>query len=443
MIDIKILRENPEIVRDSQRRRGEDEKIVDEIILRDERWRELVKEIQQLRHQRNLKSIEVGKLYKSGKREEAEKIKEEVKILNEKIKSLEEEADKLKEERDKLLMKLPNIVHPEVPVGFSEEENRPLRFWGKAKVQRKHLDEFLDQSAGKMEYEVINWEPKSHVDLLPSLNLVDLERAAKISGARFFFMKKDLVFLELALIKFALDFLVEKGYIPIAPPYMIRRKAMEGAEDLSLFEEMLYKVEGEDLFLIATSEHPLVAMYMNEILEPKQLPIKLAGISPCFRKEAGAHGKDTKGIFRVHQFNKVEQIIFCRPEESWNYLEEVISNAEEIYRKLGIPYRVVDVCTGELGGKAARKYDLEAWFPVQGKFREVVSASNCTDYQARRLMIRYRVPDGFRYVHIINSTAIAVQRTIVAIVENYQREDGRIEVPEVLRKYTGFDVIPS
>jgi seryl-tRNA synthetase len=271
------------------------------------------------------------------------------------------------------------------------------------------------------------------------LDLVDLDRAAKVSGARFYYMKNEAVLLELALERFAMDLLREKGFAIIEPPFMIKREPYEGVTSLADFEDTLYKIEGEDLYLIATSEHPMGAMFMNEILPAETLPLKYAGISPCFRKEAGAHGKDTKGIFRVHQFNKIEQFIFCKPEDSWKLHEELLANAEGIYQKLGIPYRIVNICTGDIGTVAAKKYDIEAWMPVQKMFREVVSCSNCTDYQSRRLNVRYREKTGEKseFVHTLNSTAIATQRTIVAIIENYQQSDGSLKVPKALVPYMG------
>jgi seryl-tRNA synthetase len=269
---------------------------------------------------------------------------------------------------------------------------------------------------------------------------MDIERAGKIAGARFFFLKGEGVLLDMALISFALEEMVGKGYTPIEPPFLMRRKPYEGVVALSDFEDVLYKVENEDLYMIATSEHPMAAMFMDEVLKTEDLPLKLVGISPNFRKEAGAHGKDTRGIFRTHQFNKIEQFIFCKPEDSWKMHEELIRNAEELVQKLGLPSRVVNVCTGDIGTVAAKKYDIEAWMPAQNAYRELGSCSNCTDYQARRLNIKYREKEGEPpkgFVHTLNSTAIATGRTIVAILENYQQEDGSVIVPEVLRKYMG------
>jgi len=314
----------------------------------------------------------------------------------------------------------------------------PIRFFGKAKVVREDEQEFLNQSLGKMEYELIEKRPLGHADFVELNGLADIQRAAKVSGARFYYLLDQLVWLDFALIQYALEFLTKQGFKIVNPPYMIRRKAYEGVTSISDFEDVIYKVEGEDLYLIATSEHAIAAMHMDEVLEEKELPLLYAGISPCFRKEAGAHGKDTKGIFRVHQFNKVEQFVFCLPEQSKEWHEKLIANAEALFKGLGIPYRVVNICTGDLGIVASKKYDLEGWFPNQGKFRELVSCSNCTDWQSYRLNIRYAEKKGLPskgFVHTLNSTAIATQRAICAIIENYQIDEKSFEIPKVLRKY--------
>ncbi len=279
---------------------------------------------------------------------------------------------------------------------------------------------------------------KDHIDLAVGLDIMDVERASKVSGARFYYLKNEGVSLDLALIEFTLNELVGKGYIPIEPPFMMRRRPYEGVTALSDFEEMLYKVQDEDLYLIATSEHPIAAMFMDEVLDAQDLPLKYVGISANFRKEAGAHGKDTRGIFRTHQFNKVEQFILCTPEDSWTMHEELIRNAEELVQKLGLPHQVVNVCTGDIGTVAAKKYDIETWMPAQNKYREIISCSNCTDYQARRLNIKYREKEGAPtkgFVHTLNSTALATGRTMVAILGNYQQKDGSVVIPEVLRTY--------
>jgi seryl-tRNA synthetase len=273
---------------------------------------------------------------------------------------------------------------------------------------------------------------------LETLDIGDIPRAAKVAGSRFYYLKNELVSIDVAMQQMALDMLIKKGYTPIYPPMMMRREPYEGVTDLADFEDVMYKIEGEDLYLIATSEHPMAAMYMNEIFEPTDLPLKLAGISTCFRKEAGTHGKDTKGIFRVHQFPKVEQFVFSLPEESWTIHEELLKNEEEYVQALELPYRIVNVCTGDIGIVAAKKYDLEFWFPGQQKYREGGSCSNCTAYQATRLNIKYRLKKGGtekEYLHTLNSTMIANPRTLVAIIENYQQEDGSVRIPKALHKY--------
>ncbi len=437
MLDIRLIRENPEVVKEHLRKRFEDPGIVDEILEMDAKWRKTLKEIERLRHLRNEKSVEIGRMVKRG--EDIAPVKEEMKRINEKIKELEVKVGEYRERRDYLLMRLPNILEEDTPVCEGEENSPVLRTWGRAKVLQGELEEFKKFSAG-MEHEIIEKRPKSHVDLLSEYDLADIERAGKVAGARFYYLKNQLVLLELALIRFALDRMVEKGFTPVSPPLMIRRIAMEGVTDFEAFEEMIYKVENEDLYLIATAEHPLVAMHMNEILEEGELPKKYVGISPCFRKEAGAHGKDTKGIFRVHNFYKVEQVVISDPEESDKYMEELIGNAEEILKALELPYRVISICSGELGAVAAKKYDIEVWMPAQQKFREVVSCSNCLEYQSRRLRIRIRRKGEKVFAHTLNSTALATTRIMVAIMENFQEEDG-IRIPRALVPYTGFDFI--
>ncbi len=437
MLDIKMIREAPETVKENLRKRFEDESIVDEILKYDTLWREKLKEIENLRHLRNKRSREIGQKLKRG--EDVTYLKEEMKKINLKIREIEEEVEEYKKRRDTLLFRLPNLLDKDTPICEGEENSPVIRTWGKALVLKENVEEFK-KWAGNMEYEIMEKGRMSHVDILERYNLGDIARAGKVAGARFYYLKNQLVLLELALIRFALDIMIEKGYTPVSPPLMLRREVLEGVTDFSTFEEMIYKIEGENLYMIATAEHPLVGMYMNEILEEKELPLKYVGISPCFRKEAGAHGRDTKGIFRVHNFYKVEQVILCTPEDSPRFMEELIGNAEDIMRRLELPYRIINICSGELGAVAAKKYDIEVWMPAQQRFREVVSCSNCLDYQARRLKIRYRTKDGNRYLHTLNSTALATTRTMVAIIENFQTEDG-IEIPEALRSYTGFDFI--
>ncbi|HUR61751.1 MAG TPA: serine--tRNA ligase [Candidatus Thermoplasmatota archaeon] len=426
MLDIRLLRETPDVVRADLAKRGRDAGVVDEVRRLDQVWRDGLKRMEELRAERNKSGKMIAEAKKAGG--DAKPVLERMAAVGEELKRLESDVPAAERQRDALLRSIPNLMHPSVPVGKDDSENQQVRAWGGTP---RHA-----------------FPARSHVDLLESLDLADLERAARAAGARFAYMKGDLVLLGRALEFFALHALAAKGFTAIDPPYMLRREAVEGAVDLADFESVIYKVQGEgagddgkgkqpDLYLIATSEHPIAAMHMGELLSDSQLPLRYAGVSPCFRKEAGAHGKDTKGIFRVHQFSKVEQFVYCRPEDSWRIHEELIANAEELFKALKIPYRVVNICTGDLGSIAAKKYDIEAWMPVQGAYREVVSCSNCTDFQARRYNTRSRKNPGdpTEFVHTLNSTAIAVQRTLVAILENFQDEDGSVTIPEALRPY--------
>ncbi|ADT84091.1 serine--tRNA ligase [Thermococcus barophilus] len=446
MLDIKLIRENPDIVKGDLIKRGELEKLkwIDEILELDKKWRENLRKINQLRRERNRIAVEIGKRKKAG--ESVDDLLTKSKEIVKQIEILEKENEEIRKKIDFYLWRLPNITHESVPIGKDDTENVPIKFWGKARVWKGHLESFLEQSQGKMEYEVLEWKPKLHVDLLEILRGADFERAAKVSGSRFYYLLNEIVILDLALIRFALDRLIEKGFTPVIPPYMVRRYVEEGVTTFDDFENVIYKVEGEDLYLIPTAEHPLAGMHANEIIDGKDLPLLYVGVSPCFRKEAGTAGKDTKGIFRVHQFHKVEQFVYSRPEESWEWHEKLLQNAEELFQELEIPYRVVNICTGDLGYVAAKKYDIEAWMPGQGKFREVVSCSNCTDWQARRLNIRFRdkTHEKPKFVHTLNSTAIATSRAIVAILENFQEEDGTVRIPKALWKYTGFkEIVPA
>jgi len=420
MLDIKLIRENPEFVKNNLQKRGNPEnlRMLDELIEHDHRWRENLTRLNELRHERKQITVGIAALKKKGRDAHAEIRKG--KAIDTEITALEKQVAQDEQEMQQCLMRLPNLLHESVPTGKDENDNVQMKSWGK-------LPKFT-------------FPPKGHVEIGLNLDIMDIERAGKIAGARFFYLKREGVLLDLALRSFALNELFKKGYVPIEPPFLMRREPYEGVVALSDFEDVLYKIENEDLYLIATSEHPMAAMFMNETFKAEDLPLKMAGISTNFRKEAGAHGKDTRGIFRTHQFNKIEQFVFCRPEDSWKIHEQLLHNAEELVQKLGLPYRVVNVCTGDIGTVAAKKYDIEAWIPAQDGYREITSCSNCTDYQARRLMIKYREKEGEPpkgFVHTLNSTAIATGRTIVAILENYQQEDGSVIVPEALREHMG------
>jgi seryl-tRNA synthetase len=420
MLDIKLIRENPDFVKDNLEKRGNPENLtmLQELIETDKKWREDLTKLNDLRHDRKVCTQEIATLKKA--KQDAQTQVEKAKAIDTQITGMEKEVTQIEEKTHEFLLKLPNLLHETVPFGTSDVDNVEVKKWGA-------IPKFT-------------FTPKSHIDLALNLDIVDVERAGKVAGARFFYFKGLGVLLDYALMSFAMETLAGKGYTLIEPPYLMKREPYEGVTSLGDFADVLYKIENEDLYLIATSEHPMAAMYMNEVLKQENLPLKLAGVSACFRKEAGAHGKDTRGIFRTHQFNKIEQFIFCTPEDSWKMHEELAANAEELLQKLELPYHMVNVCTGDIGTVAAKKYDFEAWMPAQGAYREVISCSNCTDYQARRLGIRYREKEGAApkgFPHTLNSTAIATGRTIVAILENYQQEDGSIKIPNVLKKYMG------
>lgn len=420
MLDIKLIRENPELVRNNLMRRGDPEnlKMLEGLIDYDKKWRQYLTKLNNARHERRQITAQIATAKKQSK--DANKEISKAKTIDTEITKLEKQVNECEEKVRDYLMRLPNLLHETVPAGKDENDNVTVRKWG---------------DIPKFAFPV-----KDHMDLGLNLDVIDVERAGKIAGARFFYLKREAVLLDMALISFALEEMAKKGYTPIEPPYLMRRKAYEGVVALSDFEDVLYKVENEDLYLIATSEHPMASMFMDEVLMAENLPLKLVGFSTNFRKEAGAHGKDTRGVFRTHQFNKVEQFVFSRPEDSWKIHEELIRNAEELVQKLGLPHRVVNICTADMGTVAAKRYDIEAWMPAQNTYREMISCSNDTDYQARRLNIRYREKEGEApkgFVHTLNSTALATGRTIVAIIENYQQEDGSVIIPEVLRKYMG------
>ena len=415
MLDIRVIREHPEIVRKDLKKRGDLEKLrmLDNLIEYDKQWRKLLTEVNEMRHRRKMVTTEIASLKKRG--EDASKQMEEAKTIPQEIRKLEKHVREYKEKVDRILLRLPNILHESVPFGKDETENVVAKRVGKP-------PEF-------------DFKPKSHVETALDLDLIDFDRAAKVAGHGFYYLKGDLARLDYAIMNYTIDFLRKRGYTLIEPPFMMRKKPYLGVTDMEFFGDQLYKLEGEDLYLIATSEHPMAATFMDEIIDKKDLPIKFVGVSSCFRKEVGTHGKYTKGLFRVHQFNKIEQFIFCLPEDSWKFHEELQKNSEDLYKGLGLHFRVVNVCTGDIGILAAKKYDIEVWM-ADGTFREAGSNSNCTDYQARRLNIRFRekkgqAPAGF--VHTLNNTALATSRTIIAILEQLQQKDGSIIIPEVLR----------
>ncbi len=417
MLDPRLLKDNPELVRDMLQKRNMAEFSLEHLIRLDRRRRELIVETQELRKKKNVMSELIANKKKAGKDVSSELA--EMRDASSRLRAAEKEMNDAQQEFTQLMLTVPNLLHESVPVGKDEGANVIVRTVGEPRR--------------------LEFKPKDHVDIASSLDLMDLERAAKISGARFYFLKNDLVRMNQALVNFALDFLSNRGYTLVQPPYMIRKEPMSGAVMLGDFADVIYKIEDEDLYMVGTSEHAIAGMHMDEILEGRALPLRYAGFSSCFRKEAGAHGKDMKGIFRVHQFEKVEQFVFSRPEESWNEHERMLTAAEEFLKKLGIPYRVVLLCSGDTGKISAKTYDIEAWMAGQNAYRELISCSNCVEYQARRLGIRFRdkTNDDTRLVHTLNSTLVATERTMVAILENYQTQSGTVEIPEVLQKYMG------
>ncbi len=417
MIDVELLRREPAKVEANLARRRDPELVrrLAEAIAKDAAWRTARQEADVVRRRRN----EIGRRIAEAKAAKAPtaELEGEAKALPAELERLEAREAELSTSRDAVVRSLPNLLDESVPYGKDDSENVVVATWGTPGPGGPHL--------------------RSHIELLESLDLAEFDRARRASGAGFYYLKGPMVLLDLALQRFALDLLIGRGFTPVSPPYMLRREPYEGVTDLADFENVMYKVDGEELYLIATSEHPMGAMYWGELLDEERLPLKYVAVSPCFRREIGGHGVDQKGIFRVHQFQKVEQFVFCRPSDSPAIHEELRANAEEVFRRLEIPYRVVSVCTGDVGTVAAKKYDIEAWFPRQQAYREVVSCSNCTDYQARRLGIRMGKSGRTEKAvpHTLNSTAVATSRALAAILEQYQRPDGSIGVPTVLQPY--------
>ena len=427
MLDIELFRKNLNQIIQSEKKRFKDSSNAQKVLEYDEKWREVLQELQDLRNQRNSISKQIGKLKKAGETQKFEAAKEKSTEIKKSIENLEKKEVEYLEERERYRYIVGNVLHESVPIGETEESNEIVKTFRK-------IPKF-------------DFEPLSHVDLISVIDGADTKKASEVVGSRFYYIKGDLVLLNFALQRFALDKLIDKGYTPMWTPFFIKHEIIKAAAELADFEEQLYKIQDEDLFMIATSEQSIAAYHYDEIIDPERLPLKYAGVSSCFRREAGSHGKDTLGIFRVHQFEKVEQYIFCAPEDSWRFHENLIQNAEEIYKDLEIPYRIVNIASGELNDNVTKKYDLEAWFPASETYRELVSCSNCLDYQARKLKIRMGkvgTSEDKQIVHTLNSTAIATTRTICCLLENYQNEDHSITIPKVLQKYmNGKKVINS
>ncbi|WP_414836775.1 serine--tRNA ligase [Candidatus Nanohalococcus occultus] len=411
MLSIELFRENPEKIKESEKRRGKDPETVEKVIELDEKWRSTTQKLQKLQQRRNEVGDEIAEKKRNG--ENAEELIEEMGEVKDEVSELEEKESELKERRDEARYRVGNILHESVPKGDDEDDNVEVENW---------------EANGKDE------DGKLAADILENTRLVETEKAADLAGERAYYLKNELFELNQALINFTMDLLQEKDFIPMQTPYMLKYKPMAAAAELEDFEEQLYKIEDEDKYLIATSEQTLATYHMDELLLPDEFPKKYAGFSTNFRQEAGKHGQQTRGIWRVHQFEKVEQYIFCKPENSWDLHEELLENSKEVFEKLEIPYRVVNVCTGDMNDNAAKKYDIEAWRPPLGEYGEVVSCSNCTDFQARKVNVRIRGSDENTVAHTLNATACATQRTMTALIENHY-EDGVIHIPEALQEY--------
>ena len=414
MLDIYLFREKHEIIRADHDKRGLPHDKIDQVIHFDKLWLSLQHQTNQLRQKKNTAAKGISEAKKAGDEAKAKAILSEVASLGKEISELEQQTEEALGQRDTIRMSIPNILHDAVPQGADESGNTVHSTYG----EKPQFD----------------FEPRTHNELITMNKWVDLKRAAKISGSRFYFLKGDLARLELALQTYAVDFIRQRGYTFVQPPVMMNRQAYEGVTDLGDFETVMYGVEPDKYYMIATSEHPLTSMYMGETIPEEQLPLKVVGVSPCFRREVGSHGQSDLGIWRVHQFTKVEQIVIAKPEDSWELHEELLQNCIDLWNELELHYEVVNICTGDMGTVAARKYDIEAWLPGAAQYKEVVSCSNCTDYQANRLQIKYGQPGHSNQpiVHTLNSTAVATSRALVAIMEQNQLADGSVKIPEVL-----------
>ncbi|MBW2985897.1 serine--tRNA ligase [Candidatus Woesearchaeota archaeon] len=421
MIDINLIREKPELVKKNLKKKFQEDKIklVDEAITADKKWRELKQKIDNLRAERNKLSLEINKLKKAGKN--ASKVLKEVKGIPDKIAKAEEQAKKHTQRMTEIMLAIPNIIHKSVPKGKDATQNVEIEKIGKPK---------------KFEF-----TPKNHIEIGEALGMLDFDTSAETSGKGFYYLKKDIALLNMALINFSRDFMVKKGYDYIEPPLMIRENVLSGVYSHAEIQAMSYKIEGEDLYLIATSEHPMIGMFINKIINKNKLPIKLTGYSMCFRKEIGSHGIEEKGLFRTHQFNKQEMIVICEPEDSYKYYEEMSKLSVQIFKKLGIPTRRLECCSGDLGDLKAKSEDLEAWSPVRKEYYEICSLTNMEAAQARRLNIKITDGQEKYYAHTLNNTVIATSRALVAILENFQNKDGSVDIPKVLHPYTGFKKI--
>jgi len=419
MIDIKLIRENPGLVKENIKKKFQNEKIklVDEILKLDEKWRNLKFDEDKLRSDRNKISKQISEAMKAKKKPEAEKLMKDAKKIPEDISKSEEERKKLEEKIKVIMYKIPNIIHDSVPSGKSDADNKELKRIGIPKVP---------------DYEILN-----HAELAEKLECVDFDSARETSGNGFYFLRGDLARLHSALLAFARDYMIEQGFEYVIPPFLIRRKVVEGVMSFTEMDNMMYKVEGEDLYLIGTSEHSMIGRFADKTILGKQLPLTLTSYSPCFRKEVGAHGIEEKGLYRLHQFEKQEMIVICEPEDSYKWYDKMAEFTVNVFKQLDIPVRILECCSGDLADLKAKSCDVEAWSPRQKKYFEVGSCSNLTDAQARRLNIRIENKGKTYFAHTLNNTVLASPRALIALMENNQNKDGSINVPKVLQPYMG------
>lgn len=417
MLDIKFIRENPDKVKKNIKKKFQENKLelVDKFLTADKQHRELMKESQELRHKRNIITDDINKAKKKGK--DAKKLIEKAKKIPAKIKEIEEKQNSLAVEIKDYLYKIPNMIHESVPIGKDEKENVEIEKIGTPKN--------------------FAFEVKNHAELAEELGVIDFDISAEISGKGFYILKGDLALLNMALINYARDYMIKQDYTYVEPPLMIRENVLTGVYSTSEIEEMAFKVEDEDLYLIATSEHPMIGMFINKTIDEKKLPIKITGYSMCFRREIGSHGIDEKGLYRTHQFNKQEMIVICKPEDSYKFYDEMLNHSINIFKGLGLPIRVLECCSGDLADLKAKSCDLEVWSPRQKKYTEITSMTNMEEAQARRLNIKIADGENKYFAHTLNNTVIATSRALVAILENCQNKDGSVTIPKVLRPYMG------
>ena len=419
MIDIKLIRENPELVKKNIKKKFQDEKLslVDGVIKLDEKWRVTKLKADKLRAERNKTSEKINSFMKNKKKTEAQKLITKAKKISEDIEKSEKETSKFKAKIDTIMYKIPNMMHESVPIGKDERENVEIKKFGKIK---------------KVNYEIMN-----HAELAEKLGGVDFDSARKVSGNGFYYLRGDLSRLHYAIFNYARDYMIEKGFEFVIPPFMIRSDVVDGVMSFEEKDAMMYKIEGEDLYLIGTSEHSMIGMFKDKKLNGKKFPYLMTSFSPCFRKEGGAHGLEEKGFYRVHQFEKQEMIVICEPKESYDWYDKMLNYSVEIFNKLNVPVRTLECCSGDLADLKAKSADIEAWSPRQEKYWEAGSCSNMEEAQARRLGIRYEKEGKIRFAHTLNNTVIASPRALIAVMENNQQKDGSIVIPEVLRPYMG------